>query len=82
MGGDDVDDLWKAVNDLRAGQGAMLVSLGRIEAMLNERCDMRAKKLEDHEARLRTVEHRVWWASGAAAVIGIVVSFAVKHFGQ
>jgi hypothetical protein len=30
--------------------------------------------LPDHEERITKLEHKVWWASGAAAVIGFVIS--------
>lgn len=54
---DDIDDLWSAVNDLREGQRAMLVSLGRIETMLSERCEARLQRLKVVEAEV--TKHRV-----------------------
>jgi hypothetical protein len=32
---------------------------------------------EDHEMRLRSVEHKQWWLSGVAAIAG----FLASHFG-
>ena len=45
--------------------------LTRIETKLDAalECD------KDHEKRLRAVEHRQWWMSGAAAIIGVIASY-------
>jgi hypothetical protein len=37
-------------------------------------------QLEDHETRLRSIEQKVWIWSGAAGIIGAVVSFIATHF--
>lgn len=37
---------------------------------LAARLDRVPTQIADHEARLRTVERAVWWAAGAAAVLG------------
>jgi len=30
------------------------------------------------ESRVATLEHKVWWASGAAAIIGFILPFILK----
>lgn len=47
---DDFDDIWGAINELRDGQRAMLVSQGRIEAMLGERCESRLERIKTLES--------------------------------
>lgn len=79
MAGDDIADLWSAVNELRAAVADLTGLVREVRAMLAERCDVRAKRLGDIEERLRAVEHRVWWASGASAVIGIVSGWVWRH---
>jgi len=53
---DDIDDLWSAIDDLRKGQRAMLVSQGRIETMLSERCEARLQRLRSVEVEV--AQHR------------------------
>jgi ElaB/YqjD/DUF883 family membrane-anchored ribosome-binding protein len=79
VGGDDIDDLWSAVNELRSSVSELTALVREVRAMLSERCDVRAKRQEDFEARLRVIEHRVWWASGAAAVVGVVAGWLARH---
>lgn len=82
MSGDEISDLWDAVNDLRDKQGQSLIALGRIEAMLGERCESRARAANDLEARVRALEATRWMALGMAALVGIVVQFVGKLFGK
>lgn len=90
MGSDDTDDLWKAVNDLRAAVADLSGLVREVRAMLNERCDVRAKAISDidgrvtkatadHEARLRIVEHKIWWVSGGTAVALFVLEFFFRR---
>ena len=92
MSDDGIDDLWRAVNELRTAVAEMTAMVREVRAMLSERCDTRAKTMADmearisqraadHEARLRVIEHRVWWALGAAAVIGVAASWIARHGG-
>lgn len=93
MGSDDIDDLWGAVNELRTSVSELTALVREVRAMLAERCDIRAKALTDlehrfsqatadHEARLRAVEHKVWWASGAVGLLVLVVGWAMKLAGK
>jgi hypothetical protein len=44
--------------------------LARIETKLDLIVTALTKSLDDHEARIRLVEKKVYWFSGAAAVVG------------
>ena len=62
-------------------------SLGRIEATLtamNKNMDRHLKDDEtvhkDQEGRLRKVERKQTWASGASAVVGAIIGGAVTLF--
>ena len=76
---DDIDDLWSAINDLREGQRAMLVSQGRIETMLSERCEARLQRLKvvesevaKHRGEIQTLrEHRSFTRGQQAALVAI-----------
>lgn len=89
VGAGEMDDLWKAVNDLRAAVGDLTGLMREIRAMLNERCDVRAKALSDlesrvaktdadHEARLRFVEQKIWWVSGGAVCLTLVANWLLR----
>ena len=82
MSGDEISDLWDAVNDLRSQQGQVLVTLGRIEAMLKERCEARGRAANDLEARVRALEATRWMALGMAALVGLAAQFVGKLFGK
>lgn len=51
--------------------------LGKIEGKLDTLLEFYA---EDRK-RLAAVEKRVWWTSGAAAVIGIIIGPMLKKLG-
>lgn len=42
--------------------------------------DGSTKQLGDHETRLRSIEQKIWVWSGAAGIIGAIVSFVATHF--
>lgn len=42
--------------------------------------DVSTKQLTDHETRLRSLEQKVWIWSGAAGIIGAVISFLASYF--
>ena len=50
--------------------------LTRIETKLDAALECN----QDHESRLRAVEHRQWWMSGVAAVIGFIASILGHSF--
>lgn len=91
--GDDFDDIWGAINELRDGQRAMLVSQGRIEAMLGERCESRMdriKAIETEQAKQREdiqslKEHRSFsrgqqaTLTAVGTVVGAAAGAAVSH---
>jgi hypothetical protein len=56
VSGDDVSELWDAINKLREGQGEVLTELRALISMLKERCEARASILVDHASRLKTLE--------------------------
>lgn len=56
MSGDDISELWEAINKLREGQGEVLAELRALISMLRERCEARASILTDHATRLKTLE--------------------------
>lgn len=41
--------------------------------------DTTATKLGDHEARLRSLEQKIWIWTGASGIIGAAASFAANH---
>jgi len=85
---DDIDDVWGAVNDLRAGQRAILVGQGRIETMLAERCEARLLRLQSVEAEVvkhrgeiqRLREHRSF-SRGQQAAMAAIGSILAGVFG-
>lgn len=56
MSGDDISELWEAINKLREGQTEVLTELRALVSMLKERCEARATILADHSTRLKTLE--------------------------
>ena len=82
MSGDEISDLWDAVNDLRDKQGQSLITLGRIEAMLKERCEAKGRAAADLETRVRALEATRWMALGMAALVGLAAQFIGKLFGK
>jgi len=58
------------------GYDGALQRLTRIETKL----DAALECSEDHEHRLRSVENKQWWMSGAAAVIGFLASCFGHNF--
>lgn len=56
MSGDDVSELWEAVNDLREKQAEVLTELRSLVSMLRERCESRASTLADFSTRIKTLE--------------------------
>jgi hypothetical protein len=57
-------------------------SLGRIEGKVDslvERHDARDKNDEAREERLRTVENRQHWYSGAGAILGALLGYFGVH---
>lgn len=91
--GDDIDDLWGAIHELRDGQRAMLVSQGRIEAMLGERCESRLERIKAVEAEqvkqrddLQALKEHRSFSRGQQAtltavgtVVGAAAGAAVSH---
>jgi hypothetical protein len=53
-------------------------ALGRVEAKV----DQLLEQDRGFEQRLAKVEHKVTWFSGAAAVIGTLVGWAVSFFNR
>lgn len=47
MSGDDIGNLWSAINDLRGTMSSVGQALARIESLLSERCSSRAVAHED-----------------------------------
>lgn len=56
MSGDDVSQLWEAVNDLREKQSEVLTELRSLVSMLRERCEARSTTLSDHAKRIKDLE--------------------------
>ena len=57
-------------------------SLGRIEGKVDSliaRADARDRQDETRDDRIRNVERRQWWLSGAAAFIGAVLGIGGNH---
>lgn len=50
MSGDDISNLWSAINDLRGSMSNFGQVLARVESLLSERCSMRAAAHEDLRA--------------------------------
>lgn len=78
MSEEDINDLWSTVNGLRKELSTVLIALGRIEAMLGERCEVRGQAMVDLKNRVQALEYRVWWASGFAAAIGVLAGWVIK----
>ena len=73
---DDVKELREAINE----NTEILV---RIDTMLKERCEPRNKMIQDLDCRVRKIENRIWWATGAATVAGAVLGkLTNKFFGS
>ncbi|EPR36238.1 hypothetical protein dsat_1766 [Alkalidesulfovibrio alkalitolerans DSM 16529] len=84
MSGEDIRELWEAIEGLRRGQGDILVGLSEVKAALNERCRERARRMDAQGqaiegaglriAALERGQARLFaWASlagGAAALAG------------
>jgi len=56
VSGDDISELWDAINKLREGQSEVLAELRALISMLKERCEARASVLVDHASRIKTLE--------------------------
>lgn len=77
--GDDIDDLWGAVNELRSAVAELTSLVREVRAMLTERCEARSQRLERVEAEqsrqrisiqeLR--EHRSFSRGQQAAMVAI-----------
>lgn len=67
------------MNDDQSTPGdSVAVILARIEVKL----DTELKRGEDHEARIRALEKRVWFASGTAGLFaGFVATFLQDQIG-
>lgn len=84
MSGDDVRELWEAIEGLRRGQNDILVGLSEVRAALSERCGERFRRIESLATGLDQIDRRVdrldrgqarltAWATlagGAAALAG------------
>lgn len=82
----DIKDLWEAFEKLSSQQLSVneRISraenetnerLARIEVLLSERCMMRGDNLADLNVRIVECERKIWFFSGAAAVISIIGSW-------
>lgn len=96
MSGDDLSELWEAINKLREGQGEVLAELRALISMLKERCEARAGILADHATRLQKLEDKyqllkieqvrqgVYIALGSgivASVATMLASWALRKLG-
>ena len=78
MGNTDDD-----IKELRAAIVDNTEVLVRIDAMLQERCEPRNRLIQDLDGRVRKIENRIWWATGAATVAGAVLGkLTNKFFGS
>jgi len=76
---DDIDDLWSAVNGLQTAVSELTALVREVRAMLNERCEARAQRLEVVEAEVvrhrgeiqRLREHRSFSRGQQAAMVAI-----------
>lgn len=81
---DDQDsrDLWEAISELRketSEHKAILMRIDTRQELILERHD---KDLEALKCRMTALEHRIWWASGFAAAIGLIVGYVLKALGK
>lgn len=53
----------------------------KVDNFLRDAKDIR-RDVHDHETRIRALEHRVWTASGAAAVVGTAAGYLLQFLAQ
>lgn len=56
--------------------------LGRDIDGIGRKIDALPQKVDDHETRLRTVERRMWLASGGAAFGGVMFGWLLQILGH
>lgn len=59
MSGDDIRELWEAIEGLRRGQGDILIGLSEVKAALSERCGERARRIEALATGLEQLDRSV-----------------------
>ncbi len=72
--GQELRDLWEAVESLRSQQSVTNALLAEIRATLNERCEHRGAQLDDLERDVAALQGKVWWFSGASAALAFAFS--------
>lgn len=91
--GDDIDDLWGAVNELRSAVAELTALVREVPAMLTERCEARSQRLESVEAEqvkqrddLQALKEHRSFSRGQQAtltavgtVVGAAAGAAVSH---
>ncbi|EPR44567.1 hypothetical protein dsx2_1526 [Desulfovibrio sp. X2] len=59
MSGEDIRELWEAIEALRQGQGDILVGLSEVKAALVERCRDRARRIDALSTGIEQCERRL-----------------------
>lgn len=69
-----IKEVWSAVQS----QGTVLTKMSsNLERFLDSH-DRLETRVTDHEARIRTLEQKVWAASGAAALMGATIGTIIN----
>lgn len=69
-----IREVWNAVQE----QGQLLHTVASDLKRFLDSHDRLDRRVTDHEARIRTLEQKVWAASGAAALMGAVIGTLVN----
>lgn len=81
----DNDQMWTTLNDIRERVVAMESTLRQYMSQVSERCQVRARQLEDVERRVGAMEKKLWCMIGAASVISSIgtcaLSVLLRHLG-
>lgn len=78
MSDQEIRDIWDALNEIRSALANVATTLAALQACLNERCVERGNRLASMESKISEMQHKIWFFSGAAAVIGALASWVFK----
>lgn len=85
----ELTQIWDELGKLSQRASGQETALARIEEnlrgireLLSERCEIRGQGQNELFSRVRSLEQRVWWASGAAAAVSFMVGQVMKGLGH
>lgn len=73
-----IRDLWSNVGKMRDDVAEVKELVIEMKASLAERCTARDVRLCAVESKVSEMQHKIWFFSGAAAVIGALASWLLK----